>query len=257
MTPPNLPAEFLEHLKRVTGRRSRIVVDHILEHGFITTDELEQIYGYMHPPRAVRDVREQGIPIETYRIKSSDGRNIAAYRFGNPSEVREGQSGRRITFSRKFKQVLFDQQDGKCAICNGQFSTREFQIDHRIPYEIAGDGNYAEDDTSAYILLCGSCNRAKSWSCEHCPNWQGRDLTVCEECYWAQPTSCTHVATKEVRRLELIWEGDDEVEVHSQIAAYSSRSRRSIQEYIKNILKNFLVSIVRLLSLVWTQAFLV
>ena len=87
MTPPNLPAEFLERLKRVTGRRSRIVVDHILEHGFITTDELEQIYGYMHPPRAVRDVREQGIPIETYRIKSSDGRNIAAYRFGNPSEV--------------------------------------------------------------------------------------------------------------------------------------------------------------------------
>ncbi len=134
MTTPNLPAEFLEHLKRVTGRRSRIVVNHILEHGFITTDELEQIYGYMHPPRAVRDVREQGIPIETYRIKSSDGRNIAAYRFGNPSEVREGQSGRRITFSRKFKQVLFDQQDGKCAICNGQFSTREFQIDHRIPY---------------------------------------------------------------------------------------------------------------------------
>ena len=230
MTPPNLPAEFLEHLKRVTGRRSRIVVDHILEHGFITTDELEQIYGYMHPPRAVRDVREQGIPIETYRIKSSDGRNIAAYRFGNPSEVREGQSGRRITFSRKFKQVLFDQQDGKCAICNGQFSTREFQIDHRIPYEIAGDGNYAEDDTSAYILLCGSCNRAKSWSCEHYLNWQGRELTVCEECYWAQPTSYTHVATKEVRRLELIWEGDDEVEVHSQIAAYSSRSRRSIQE---------------------------
>ena len=87
MTPPNLPAEFLERLKRVTGRRSRIVVDHILEHGFITTDELEQIYGYMHPPRAVRDVREQGIPIETHRIRSSDGRNIAAYRFGNPSEV--------------------------------------------------------------------------------------------------------------------------------------------------------------------------
>ena len=69
MTTPNLPAEFLERLKRVTGKRSRIVVDHILEHGFIATDELEQIYGYMHPPRAVRDVREQGIPIETYRIR--------------------------------------------------------------------------------------------------------------------------------------------------------------------------------------------
>ena len=246
MTTHNLPAEFLERLKRVTGKRSRIVVDHILEHGFITTDELEQIYGYMHPPRAVRDVREQGIPIETHRIRSSDGRNIAAYRFGNPSEVREGQSGRRITFSRKFKQVLFDQQDGKCAICNGYFSTREFQIDHRIPYEIAGDDNYAEDDTSAFILLCGSCNRAKSWSCEHCPNWQGRELTVCEECYWAQPTSYTHVATKEVRRADLIWEGDDEMGIFSQIAASSTQSQQSIPDYIKGLLKNIVTSIVRI-----------
>ena len=256
MNSSDLPPEFLDRLNQVTGKRSRIVVEHILEHGFITTDELEQIYGYMHPPRAVRDVREQGIPIETYRIRSPDGRNIAAYRFGNPSEVREGQSGRRITFSRKFKQALFDEQDGKCAICNGHFPMREFQIDHRIPYEIAGDGDYAEDDTSAFILLCGSCNRAKSWSCEHCPNWQGKEIPICGDCYWAQPTSYTHVATKEVRRLELIWEGDDEVEIHSQVAVSSSRSRKPIQEYIKNILKNFLVSIVRLFSLVWTQAHL-
>ena len=211
MSKSELPPEFREQLNHVTGRRSRIVVEHILEHGFITTDELEQIYGYMHPPRAVRDVREQGIPIETYRIRSPDGRNIAAYRFGNPEEVREGQSRGRITFPRKFKLVLFDQQDGKCAICNGLFANRELQIDHRIPYEIAGDVNNSEDDTTAYLLLCGSCNRAKSWSCEHCPNWQGKKEIVCRECYWARPTSYTHVATREVRRADLIWEGEDEM----------------------------------------------
>ncbi|MCY3709295.1 MAG: hypothetical protein OXG26_10395 [Caldilineaceae bacterium] len=246
MSASELPPEFREQLNHVTGRRSRIVVEHILEHGFITTDDLEQIYGYMHPPRAVRDVREQGIPIETYRIRSPDGRNIAAYRFGNPEEVREGQSGGRITFPRKFKLALFDQQDGKCAICNGLFANRELQIDHRIPYEIAGDVNYSEDDTTAYLLLCGSCNRAKSWSCEHCPNWQGKKEIVCRECYWAQPTSYIHVATREVRRADLIWEGEDEMRTYSHIAASSTQAKQSIPDYIKGLLKDIITSVVRL-----------
>ncbi|MBV7338626.1 helix-turn-helix domain-containing protein [Chloroflexi bacterium TSY] len=108
MSSDHLPARFLEKLEQVTGKRSRIVIDHILEHGFITTEELEQIYGYKHPPRAVKDVRDQGIPIETYSVKSSDGRIIAAYRFGDPSEVREGRLGGRTAFSRRFKKVLYD-----------------------------------------------------------------------------------------------------------------------------------------------------
>ena len=246
MSTHDLPHEFRERLKLVTGKRSRIVVDHILEHGFITTENLEQIYGYKHPPRAVRDVRDQGIPITTYRIESSDGRSIAAYRFGNPSEIREGRLGGRTAFSRRFKRALYDQHDGKCAICNGHFSSRELQIDHRVPYVIAGDLDYAEDDTSAYILLCGSCNRAKSWSCEHCPNWQVKKIAVCEDCYWAQPTSYTHIATKEVRRTDVIWEGDDEIGVYTQIAASSSQSQQSIQDYIKNLLKSIVMSVVKL-----------
>lgn len=246
MSTSELPPEFLERLKRVTGRRSRIVVDHILEHGFITTDDLEQTYGYMHPPRAVRDVREQGIPITTDRIKSPDGRSIAAYRFGDPTEVREGRSGGRTTFSRQFKLALFGQHDGKCAICNGHFSARELQIDHRVPYEIARDPDCGEDDTSAYILLCGSCNRAKSWSCEHCPNWRTRRTNFCENCYWAHPTNYTHVAMTEVRRTDLIWEGDDEVEVYSRLAASSTRTQQAVPDYIKNLLKNVVMSIAKL-----------
>ena len=157
MNNDNLSAQFFERLKLVTGKRSRIVVDHILTHGFITTEDLEQLYGYKHPPRAVKDVRDQGIPIETYRVKSSDGRTIAAYRFGDPSEIREGRLGGRTAFSRRFKEKLYEQSNGKCMICDGSFSLRELQIDHRIPYEIAGDVDYSEEEPMAYMLLCGSC----------------------------------------------------------------------------------------------------
>lgn len=248
MSEQNLPSQFLEKLDQVTGKRSRIVVEHILERGFITTEDLEQIYGYKHPPRAVKDVRDQGIPIETYSVKSSDGRTIAAYRFGDPSEIRGGRLGGRTTFSRRFKNALYRQGGGKCAICNGDFLIRELQIDHRVPYEVAGDIDYSEADTSAYMLLCGSCNRAKSWSCEQCPNWQERSLQVCQSCYWAKPTDYLHVATNNVRRTDVIWEGDDEMSVYDKITASASQAQQSVQEYIKNLLKNVFLSIMKLFT---------
>ncbi len=63
---------ILAAAKTIKGKRSRIVVDHILRHGSITTEDLEK-YGYKHPPRAVRDVREQGLPLEMFWTVSSDG----------------------------------------------------------------------------------------------------------------------------------------------------------------------------------------
>jgi len=75
--------EFLELLKSVIAKRPKTVIDHILEYGFITTEDLKNKYGYNHPPRAVRDVKEYGIPIEMYRIEGSDGRKIAAYNLVN------------------------------------------------------------------------------------------------------------------------------------------------------------------------------
>ena len=35
------PKEFLEHVKSITNKRAKIVIDHILQHGFITTEDLE------------------------------------------------------------------------------------------------------------------------------------------------------------------------------------------------------------------------
>ncbi len=65
MTGQIYPSEFLMLLKSVNAKRPKTVIDHILKHGQITTEELKNIYGYNHPPRAIRDVREQGIPMIT------------------------------------------------------------------------------------------------------------------------------------------------------------------------------------------------
>ena len=98
------PDEFLELIKSIKNKRARIVLDHILEHGHITTEDLEKTYGYNHPPRAARDVREAGIPLETFKIKSSVGKAIAAYKFGDLTKIRKGRISGRQVFSKGFKK---------------------------------------------------------------------------------------------------------------------------------------------------------
>lgn len=58
--------DFIKLLESVTAKRPYTVIQHILKHGYITSQELKELYGYHHPPRAIRDVREYGIPLITY-----------------------------------------------------------------------------------------------------------------------------------------------------------------------------------------------
>lgn len=139
MPDQQLPDDFLERLKLVTRRRPKAVIDHILTYGFVTTEELATRYGYEHAPRAARDVREEGIPLETFRVKSSSGRSIGAYRFGDLSLMRKDRVGGRVAFSKKFKQELTKRDGSRCAVCSTAYEDRYLQVDHRIPYEVAGD----------------------------------------------------------------------------------------------------------------------
>jgi len=222
-------------LEHITNKRARIVIEHILEHGFITTEQLEKLYGYNHPPRAARDVREAGIPLETFRVKNNTGRTIAAYRFGDLSTIRKDRLLGRRAFPKRFKDSLYVQSDGKCAICSGSFEQRYPQVDHRVPYEVGGDV-HDDLDSQDFMLICGSCNRAKSWSCEHCLNWQsGKSLQICLKCYWATPEDYVHVALKEVRRMDILW-ADDEILLYEALKVLAAKDHLSLPEYVKKVI---------------------
>ena len=148
------------------------------------TEDLEKTYGYNHPPRAARDVREAGIPLETFKTKSEDGKSIAAYRFGDITKIQRNRVEGRQVFSKDFKRVLYNARNGHCYICNGTLEERYLQIDHRVPYEISEDAVNFQQFISDYMLLCASCNRAKSWSCEHCEDWtKTKNSEICLRCY--------------------------------------------------------------------------
>ncbi len=232
--------ELLTLLKSVTAKRPRTVIDHILTNGHITSQELKDVYGYNHPPRAIRDVREYGIPVVTYRVQGTDGKSIAAYKFGNLNSKKNALSkltGRTV-LSKALKQALIKKYGAKCFIYLEEMDEAFLQIDHRVPYEIGGE--HDADNIESFMLLSPSANRAKALVCKHCANWKNKDRDFCLRCFWAHPEDYTHVAGKIEKVITILFSGD-EIEDYNRIVHASGDSRdESVTATIKKILHKHL-----------------
>lgn len=225
----------LKRLLERAPRRARRMVEHLLQYGQVTTDELESLYGYEHPPRAARDVAELGIPLERGWVRNAQGRRIRVYRLGDLSQIRRLRG--RAPVPKKVKQLIVQQQGERCFICQTALPTRALQVDHRIPYEISGGVENPAEHLDEFMLLCASCNRAKSWSCEHCPNWISERLAeICRRCYWAHPEDYEHVALRQVRRLDIVW-SEEEVAVFEQLRQQAQQRGTAMPEYVKAVLR--------------------
>lgn len=228
----DFPKEFIELLESVSSKRPRTVIQHILKHGFVTSQELKDLYGYNHPPRAIRDVREHGIPIITYRVEGSDGRSIAAYKFGDPKDANAiAKTAGRTVLSKTLKQALIKKYGAKCFIYLESMDESKLQVDHRIPYEIGGE--HDESDIDYFMLLSPSANRAKSWTCEHCKNWEAKDKDFCRRCFWAYPEDYNHVAGRPEKIITIVFSGD-EINDYNKLIELAGDA--TPQYYIKSII---------------------
>jgi len=87
------------------------------------------------------------------------------------------------------------------------------------------------------MLLCGTCNRAKSWSCEHCPNWkEERNPEICKKCYWAYPESYQHVGLRQLRRLDLVWT-EEEIAIYERLVRKAQQSNQQLPDFVKSVLR--------------------
>ena len=209
----------------------------LLAKGSISTDDLQEM-GYNHPPRAIGDVRDAGIPIVTKgAISPRTGRRMAVYTFGDPSQIQAGRIGGRSAFPKDLKTGLLKERGSVDWITGATVDERVLQIDHRIPYRIAGDVNFDHLDIRDFMLLDGSSQRAKSFSCENCPNMQGpRDPSVCRTCFWAYPESYKHIATVDIRRVDVSWQGSD-VAVYDTFKKEADKLGIDVAELIRRIVR--------------------
>ena len=235
-----LPRNIRARLNAVSAKRPRTVIQHIINHGSVTTQELSEVYGYEHPPRAIRDVRELGIPIVTVKTKDKKGKAIAEYRFGDLSKwggVPRKASGR-TALAKALKNALIDKFGSRCFVYLETMDADSLQVDHRVPYEIGGEAS--AEDIGSFMLLCPSANRAKSWTCEHCENWRRKDPSFCMKCFWAHPEGYEHVAGKFQKVVTVVFTGD-EIEDYRRLISISGET--GAQTTIKRILHDKLTEI--------------
>ena len=226
--------ELLALIKAVKSKRARQVAEHILKHGFITTDDIRK--GFGDPYRPTQDLRDEGVPLESYKVKNEKNRTISAYKFGSASSGRADRAGGRKAFSKKFKDALIALYGSHCAICLAKLKPRYLQIDHRVPYQIAGDA--AERRPEDFMLLCGSDNRSKSWSCENCENFTRIKIPEnCKTCYWASPNSYAHIALVKIRRMKITWM-DNEVKLYDKIKKEAAAKGQEVADYVKDLLNH-------------------
>lgn len=210
-------AEFLAWAAQAPmSKRARSALNFLLEQGSVTTGEL-QAAGYDHPPRAVQDLKDAGFVVESTMVKI-DGKRMSQYTLVDSMSAGFAQ---RKPIPNAFRKKLFQEHGYRCAVCGGIYPMRMLQADHRVPFNIGGDPDVFE--TIDFMPLCGSDNRAKSMSCETCPNWKLRDVDTCRTCYWHDPDRYTHVAKVEERKLTITVRADDVATMDSLQAEADAR----------------------------------
>lgn len=88
------------------------------------------------------------------------------------------------------------------------------------------------------MLLDASSQRAKSWSCEACENWKAiQDEAICRACLWAFPENYSHIAMKQVRRVDVQWQ-DDEVAVFDALKARADAEGTTVALLLKSLARS-------------------
>ncbi len=197
--------------------------------------------GYEHAPRAARGVRELGIPLDTFKIKDSSGKTIAAYKFGDWEAAKKtnqlSKASGRTQITEKLKNALIDRYGAKCHLYGEEYPARLLQPDHRVPYEIGGDP-IDMLNTDYFMLLSPSANRDKSWACEHCPNWTPKNIDMCKTCYYAYPEEYQHIAGVREKKLDLVFSSED-IDLFNEIVEEANLHNTSYQSIVKRMIKYY------------------
>ena len=221
------------YLAQSPNSRAAKAIRLMLDQGFATTHDLNML-GYNHPPRAIGDVKDLGLPVVADMVRGPDGRRMASYRFGTAADIRAGQVGR-TNFSKTFKAELIEANGSMDEITRAKHPARNLQIDHRVPYRVGGDEGLATNDTGAFMLLDAKSQRAKSWSCEHCRNYvELRDPAICRRCFWAFPDDYDHIAMQPERRVDIVWRGAETADFN-QLAQRATQESLSLAELLKKL----------------------
>ena len=65
------------------------------------------------------------------------------------------------------------------------------------------------------------------------------DANNCTTCYWAFPERYTHIAMRQIRRLDIIWSGEEALE-YDTIAQMADGENLELPEFVKAVIRHHL-----------------
>lgn len=224
-----------EDLLPTLGRRARTVLETLLSSGEVSTYDLGKL-GYDQPPRGAQDLKDAGVVLKTTNGRNPEtGNRMVIYSIDYDAPIGTGMSERRA-FPKDFTRKVKELHGNKCCIYRVVYPATVLQVDHRIPFSIAGDPEKLV--VSEFMPLSPSANRSKSWACEHCPNMIEKNPETCKSCYWAYPDqNFSHIATVEERRLQIVWQGQ-EIATFEKIEIRAKKMGITVQSLIKRAFEN-------------------
>lgn len=241
----NVHPSILEQVKLIPKgkKRAKALAELLIEKGKVSTKEIREMLNEEHPPSAARDLKDLGIPIKM-TWGSSNGRRYGIYEFDNPDLLENNILRGRQYFPKSLKSNLIKRDGERCNISNINFKSQYLQIDHRIPYRLAGENGLPKDHPEDFQLLSAASQKQKSKICEgECQNFKSvKNPEICKDCYWAYPEDYNHIATQQIRVLNVGFL-DKDVELFERIKSASLQSGLSMDQLIIDLIKqNFTAS---------------
>lgn len=90
-------------------------------------------------------------------------------------------------------------------------------------------------DLERLMLLSPSANREKSWVCEHCDNWNKKDISMCKTCYYAYLENYCHVAGKVERRINVTF-GEKDMKLYDELVEQAEANGITYEEEAKRMI---------------------
>lgn len=221
--------------------RAKVAADLLIKKGTITKYDFENTnVPVSQAPRAIRDLKDHGIPIKTLeRISVPQAKTkVSQYAFGSVDDIVSTSKYGRMYNPSGMKEKLVRLHGRVCVFCGKKLSGQDMELDHKLPVNIFGDLSSVERlNPDNYQLVCRKCNRLKREATSHGAfddRKQGMDIV--KQNYWYDPVRYRknkkgHLFDQSI----IVWNTNEDRQVYNQIEQYAEDSKKDFQEALKDM----------------------
>ena len=239
----NSVEEYVKDIYDNLYPRAKAAADLLMNKGIITKYDFESTnVPISQAPRAIRDLKDHGIPIKTLeRVNVPQSKSkVSQYTFGDVADITVANKYGRMYNPTGMKDRLAKLHGNVCVFCGKELSGKDRELDHKLPVNIFGDLSPVERlNPDNYQLVCRKCNRLKREATSHGAFDDRQDgMEVVEHNYWYDPVQYRKNKSDSLFAQSIvIWNTNNDLRLYKEVSQYAKESNKSFQNSLKDIVK--------------------